>query len=272
MADPAELIGHVKDADAFHLPGGLHLAVPQPFEAVGLPLHLTKFMVLELGVALLMLVVFIPLARRVASGEAPRGRFGNLLEVMIVFVRDRIARPAIGSRDADRFLPFLWTQFFFILFLDLCGLLPWLGSPTGALGTTGAIALVTFAVVVGAGIRRFGPIGYWVGQVPHMDVPWVLAIFLKPMILGIEVVGLLVKHFILAVRLFANMFAGHLVLAVIMGFIAQAAGTWLWYGVMPASVLGAVAINMLELLVACLQAYVFTFLSALFIGMAVHQH
>lgn len=270
MADPAELIGHVKDSDAFHLPFGWTIEIPQPFDALGL--HLTKFMVIEVVVAILMLAIFIPLGRKLASGRAPKGRLWNLFEVILLFVRNEIARPAIGSHDADRFLPFLWTQFFFILFLDLFGLLPWAGSPTGALGATGGIAAITFIVVVGAGMFRFGPIGFWTGQVPHMDVPPVMAIFLKPMIFGIEVLGILVKHSILAVRLFANMFAGHLVLAVVMGFIAQTAATLLWYGVMPVSVLGATALNMLELMVACLQAYVFTFLSALFIGMAVHQH
>ena len=195
-----------------------------------------------------------------------------MMELIVLFVRDEIARPAIGSHDADRFLPFLWTQFFFILFLNLCGLVPWAGSPTGELGVTGAIAIITFVVVVAAGIARFGPIGFWTGQVPHMDIPFVLAIFVKPMIFFIEIAGILVKHFILAVRLFANMFAGHLVLAVIMGFIAATAQSLLWLGVMPVSVAGATALNLLELLVACLQAYVFTFLTALFIGMAVHQH
>ena len=229
-------------------------------------------MVVELIVALLMVAIFVPLGRKIATGRPPRGRLWNFLELMVVFVRDEMARPAIGSHDADRFLPFLWSQFFFILFLNLFGLVPWAGSPTGALGVTGAIALITFVVVVGAGMVRFGPVGFWTGQVPHMDVPWVMAIFLKPMIFGIEVLGILVKHFILAVRLFANMFAGHLVLAVMMGFIAATAQSLLWYGVMPASVVGATALNLLELLVACLQAYVFTFLSALFIGMAVHQH
>jgi len=271
MSDPAELIGHVKDSDAFHLPFGWEIHVPQPFEAIGL--HLTKFMVVELVVALVMLAIFIPLGRKVASGHPPRGRFWNLLEVIIVFVRDQVARPAIGSHDADRFLPFLWTQFFFILFLNLCGLLPWIGSPTGALGVTGALALVALMVMLGAGIARFGPLGFWLGQVPHMDVPWVLAIFVKPMIFCIEVLGIVVKHLILAVRLFANMFAGHLVLAVIMGFIAATAHSLLlWIGVTTVSIAGATALNLLELMVACLQAYVFTFLSALFIGMAVHQH
>jgi F-type H+-transporting ATPase subunit a len=272
MASPSELIAHVKDADVVHLPFGRELIIPQPFERIGLPLHMTKFMVAEVAVALLMIAIFIPLARHIANGRPPRGRLWNMMELVLLFVRDEIARPAIGSHDADRFLPFLWTQFFFILFLNLCGLLPWAGSPTGELGVTGALALITFVVVVGAGIAKFGAVGYLRGQVPHMDVPFVLAIFVKPMIFFIEITGNIVKHFILAMRLFANMFAGHLVLAVIMGFIAATAQSLLWLGVMPASVLGATALNLLELLVACLQAYVFTFLSALFIGMAVHQH
>ncbi len=132
--------------------------------------------------------------------------------------------------------------------------------------------MITFVTVVGAGIAKFGPVRFWIGQVPHMDVPLVMGLFLRPMIFVLEVFGLCVRHSILAVRLFANMFAGHLVLAVIVGFIAAAAPTLLWYGVMPASVLGAVALDLLELMVAFIQAYVFTFLAALFIGMAVHQH
>jgi F-type H+-transporting ATPase subunit a len=270
MADKAELMAHVQDAAAFHFPFGLEWHVPQPLEAYGF--HITKFMVLEVVAAVLMIVVFVPLGRRIARGGAPRGRLWNLFETLLVFVRDGIARPAIGRHDADRFLPFLWTLFFFILFLNLLGLIPWAGAPTASLGVTGATALITFLVVIGAGIVRFGPIGFWLGQVPHMDVPWYMAMFVKPMIFGIEVMGLCVKHFILAMRLFANMFAGHLVLVVVIGFIVDSLHTWLFYGVMPVSVFGAVALNLLELLVALLQAYVFAFLSAIFIGMAVHQH
>jgi F-type H+-transporting ATPase subunit a len=272
MADSAELIGHVQDNDALHLPWGIEVHVPQLFEKIGVPLHLTKFMVLELAVAVLMIAVFVPLARRMATGQRLRGRFWNLFEVMVLFIRDQVARPAIGRRDGDRFLPFLWTIFFFILFLNLIGLVPWGGSPTGAIGVTGALAAVTFVTVIGAGIAKFGPVRFWIGQVPHMDVPLVLGIFIRPMIFVLELFGLGIRHAILAVRLFANMFAGHLVLAVIVGFIAMAAPTLAWYGVMPASVLGAVALSLLELMVALIQAYVFTFLAALFIGMAVHQH
>ena len=137
----------------------------------------------------------------------------------------------------------MWTLFFFVLFGNLLGMLPWIGSPNGSLSCTSALAAVTFFVVIGAGMKTFGPVGFWIGQVPQMDIPLVMGIFLKPMIFVIEVFGLLIKHVILAMRLFANMFAGHLVLAVILGFIVQLAGTWIWYGVMPASVFGSVALE-----------------------------
>jgi len=267
--DAAELIGHVKDADCLHLPWGWELHIPQPLEAIGF--HITKFMLLEVVAAAVMLAIFIPLGRRVSTGRPLRGRFWNFFEVILIFVRDEVARPAIGRHDASRFVPFLWNLFFFILILNLIGMVPWMGSPTATLGATGALMIVTFCVVVGAGMVKFGPLGYLRGQIPHMDVP-VIGILLKIMMFFIEIWGLIVRHVILALRLFANMFAGHLVLAVIVGFIALAAQSWLWYGVMPASVLGATAMSLLELMVAFLQAYVFTFLAALFIGMAVHQH
>lgn len=267
MVDIEHANEHVVDATYFHLPFGTHIELP---EVLGL--QLTKFMVLELVAALLMVMIFVPLARRIATGERPRGIFWNLFEAMLVFLRDEVTRPAIGRHDADRYLPYIWSIFFFVLFCNLLGLVPWAGSPTGALACTGALALITFGTVVGSGVRTFGPVKFWTGLVPHMELPVVLAIPLIPMILFIEVMGLLIKHTILAVRLLANMFAGHLVVAVILGFIAAFAHTWAWYGVMPASVMGAAALNLLELFVAFLQAYIFAFLSALFIGMAIHQH
>ena len=101
-ADTAELMSHVKDSDSFHFPVALggHVHVPQPFEAMGIPLHLTKFMVLELVAAILILIIFIPLARRIARGGPPKGRFWNFFEVMLVFMRDEVARPAIGRARA----------------------------------------------------------------------------------------------------------------------------------------------------------------------------
>ncbi len=273
-ADTAELMSHVKDTTSFHLPLGYHVDIPQPLMAIGIPFEITKFMVLELLAAVLILAIFVPLAQRIRTGQAPKGKLWNFLEALLLFLRDEVARPAIGKHDADRFLPFIWSIFFFVLFCNLLGLVPWLGSPTGAWGCTLALALITFVTVVGAGMLKYGPVGFWIGQVPHMELPLVLAIFIKPMIFAIEIIGMLVKHFVLSVRLLANMFAGHLVLAVIIGFIAMTADQHiaLWSGVTIASVLGAVALNLLELFVAFLQAYIFAFLSALFIGMAVHQH
>jgi F-type H+-transporting ATPase subunit a len=276
--DPADLIRHVQDTDAvhghvFHLPGGVGIGIPQVLKPLGM--ELTKFMVLELVAAVLMIMIFVPLAWKVAGGRPPRGRFWNLFEWILLFLRDEVARPAIGREDADRFLPFVWNVFFFVLFCNLLGMIPWAGSPTGALAVTGALALTAFCVVVGAGMAKFGIAGYWTGMVPHMDLPLLLAVLLRPMLLLIEVAGLCIKHSVLAVRLLANMFAGHLVLIVIIWFIKATADSplfILWLGVTVGSVLGAAALSLLELFVAFLQAYIFTFLSAVFIGMAVHQH
>ena len=287
-ADPAELISHVKDAPEFHvpvmlwqlLPDGLkgphpHAGtIPLPeVDLFGYPLQITKFMVLELLVAVLLVAVFVPLAWRIRGGGRPRGRLWNFFEAMLVFLRDEVARPAIGH-DADRFLPYIWTVFFFVLFSNLVGLVPWAGSPTGAMGCTGVLALMTLTTVVGAGMKKYGVVGFLVGQVPHMELPLVMALLIKPMVFAIEVLGMAIRHFVLSVRLLANMFAGHLVLAVVIGFIAATAdrNVALWLGVTVSSVLGATAVNLLELFVAFLQAYIFAFLSALFIGMAVHQH
>jgi F-type H+-transporting ATPase subunit a len=291
--DKDHLIGHVKDAEYFEFPRmlGGKVAIPQPFKtsqpimqpAVGfkpiddriepLDLKLTKFMILESIVAVVMILLFCWAALKLRRPGAPRGSLVNMLESMIVFIRDEVARPAIGKHDADHFLPFLLTVFFFIVGCNLFGLLPWAGSATGALATTGALALATFGVVIFSGMAKLGPVHFWLAQVPHMDLPGPMAVLLKPMIFVIEVIGLLIKHFILAMRLLANMMAGHLVLVVILTFIAASASQGaIWYAVTPASVLGLVALSLLELLVAFIQAYIFTFLSALFIGMAVHPH
>jgi F-type H+-transporting ATPase subunit a len=235
-------------------------------------LRLTKFMVLEVIVALILCVLFIALARRLRGGQRPQGRLWNLLEAMLVYLRDHVARPAIGSHDGDRFVPLVWTVFFFVLGCNLMGMVPWMGSPTGAFAVTAALASVTFITVIGSGMAKLGVWGFWKAQVPHMDLSPGLKVVLVPMIFAIEIFGLLVKHAVLAVRLLANMMGGHVVLAVLLAFIAATWGSVLAWGVIPASVLGATALNLLELLVAFIQAYVFAFLTSLFIGMAVHPH
>jgi F-type H+-transporting ATPase subunit a len=156
-------------------------------------------------------------------------------------------------------------------------MIPYLGSPTGVWGTTSALALVTFFTGVAFGVRRFGPLGYFANQIPGMEVPWYAAIILKPMIFAIELLGLLIKHIVLSIRLLANMLAGHMVLVSILtlafsieGVANMSSGTWSIAA--PISVIGCAFLSVLELFVAFLQAYIFTFLSAMFIGAAIHHH
>ena len=242
-------------------------AIVQPLDFT-----LTKFMVIEVAVALIICALFMGLAAKIRHGGAPKGRLWNMLEAFLLYLRDKVALPAIGSHDVDRFAPLIWTVFFFVLGCNLMGMLPWVGSPTASLAVTAALAFVVFMVVIGAGIAKLGFVGFWMAQVPHMDLPKPVAIFLIPMIFCIEIFGLLVKHFVLAVRLLANMIGGHVVLAVLLAFITATAGSVLFWGVMPASVLGGTLLSLLELLVAFIQAYIFAFLTALFIGTAVHPH
>ncbi len=263
---------HVVDSHSLELP---HWQFPYNLE-IELPhvlgLHLTKFMVTEIVASVLVLAVMIPVARHMARGHVSRGWFMNLFETLLLFIRDQVARPAIGGHGADHFLPYLWTVFFFVLFNNLLGLIPGMASATGNINVTGVLAMFTLATVILAGMREVGPGKFWLSLVPHMDVPkWILP-FLWPLLFVIELAGLLIKHIVLAVRLFANMFAGHIVLAVILGFILMARHSVAFYPIAGASVLGLIALSLLELFVAFLQAYIFTFLSALFIGASVHPH
>jgi F-type H+-transporting ATPase subunit a len=269
-------LSHVVDHETLEIPWWnpptFDWEIPLPPIPI-LGLQLTRFMVMEVIASLLVVIVLVPVVRHIARTPYSRGWFMNMFEAMLLFIRDDVARPAIGGHGADRFLPYLWTVFFFVLFNNLLGMIPGGASATGNVNVTAALALMTLVVVVGAGMREMGFAGYWLGIVPHMDVPsW-----LKPALWGlmfvIEIAGLLIRHIVLSVRLFANMFAGHVVLAVILGFILM---TRLWSGpfflVTPASIIGVVLLSLLELFVAFLQAYIFTFLSALFIGSAVHPH
>ncbi len=265
-------LSHVVDHDTLELPHwqspyGVEIALPKLFDE-----QLTRFMLMELVAAVLVAAVIIPLARHAARNPVSRGWFMNLFESILLYIRDGIARPAIGGHGADAHLPFLWTLFFFILFNNLLGMIPGGASPTGNINVTGVLALLTLGTVVLAGMRQMGAVGFWVGIVPHLDVPALLKPPLWALMFVIEVAGLLIRHVVLAVRLFANMLAGHIVLAVILGFIVQAMGSGFILLVAPASIAGVVALSLLELFVAFLQAYIFTFLAALFIGSAVHPH
>jgi F-type H+-transporting ATPase subunit a len=176
------------------------------------------------------------------------------------------------THPADQHLPFVWSAFFFVLFCNLLGAVPWMGSPTGSVWVTAVLAAFTVATVIATGTETSGFGGFWLSLVPSMDLPFALKIFMWPLMWLIEFAGLMIKHGVLALRLFANIMAGHTVIAVILTFIAQVGASKLFYVVAPASILGQVAIGLLELFVAFLQAYVFAYLSTLFIAAAKHPH
>lgn len=232
----------------------------------------TKFIVLMLFAAAFVFFLFVWLANKIKDGNAPQGRLWNALEAMIYFVRDDVAKPSIGSHDYKKFLPFLLTTFFFILTMNLMGMFPLFGTPTSNISVTASLALVVFLIVLFTGMKKLGVVGFWKAQAPHVDVDGFLKMPLTIGIWAIEVFGLFIKHMVLAVRLFANMFAGHLVLAVLIAFIGAMWGTHMNWVIVPGVLGSSIAINILELLVAFIQAYVFTFLTALFIGAAAHPH
>jgi F-type H+-transporting ATPase subunit a len=269
--DPFE---HVMDTSEWHFFESLHARIHLP--KLHLPLYgdfqITKFMILEVLAAVLIVIIYVPLARRAATGELPKGFLWNTFESVLMFIRNQIAIPNIGAHDADRFVPFLWTLFLFVLFCNLLGMFPFLGSPTASLTVTATLALFSFLVIHGAAVAKMGPSGYLKSYVPHLDVPFKMNYFIVPMIVLIEAMGHVIKAFVLAVRLFANMFAGHTVLAVILLFIVMAkdSALYLFGPITIASVLGVTALSLLELFVAFLQAYIFVFLTSLFLGMTLH--
>jgi F-type H+-transporting ATPase subunit a len=238
-------------------------------------------------VAAALLLLIVPrFAREMERGDdvermTPRGG-RNAIEIICTFLRDFVARPNMGDYT-DRFIPYVWTAFFFILTINLLGLLPLepitapivtklglahgiYGTATGNIWTTATLAICTLVMIVVNGLRLHG-----LTYLKHFFMgPFPISI----VIAFLEVVGLFAKTFALAVRLFANMIAGHILLAVLLGFIgsASAISLALGLGVAVPVVLGSVAITMLELFVAFLQAFIFTFLSAVFIGQAVNIH
>ena len=261
----ASAFDHVLDTSHWHLWGDVHIE---------LPFGLTKYKVLLLLAALLTFLIYVPLARRARSGEPPRGAWWNAWESILTFIREQIAKPYVGH-EADKYVPFLWTVFLFILFCNLLGMFPFLGSPTASFSVTAGLALVAFFFIHGSAIFKMGGKHYVESYFPHMDVPFGMGYVIVPMIGIIEIFGNFIKAFVLAVRLFANIFAGHVVLAFILFFIVMVKnqGPALFWGVTATSVIGVALLSLLELFVAFLQAYVFTFLTALFLGSALHpQH
>jgi F-type H+-transporting ATPase subunit a len=160
----------------------------------------------------------------------------------------------------------LWTVFLFVLTCNLLGMLPFMGSPTACFAVTSILAAGSFFLIHGASIVRFGVKAHLFSFAPDLDMPLFMKIGMWLMLWPIEFIGLVLKCFVLSVRLFANMFAGHMVLATILLFIPAVQHTGLFVPVTAASVVGVLALSMLELFVAFLQAYLFTFLTALFLG------
>lgn len=234
--------------------------------------HVVFMVIAAVLVFLVMKLAGMALARQRAGEKAPRG-FAAAMEGLVLFVRDEIAIANIGH-DGAKFAPLIMTLFFFILFANLLGLLPWGASPTGNIAVTGALALLVFLTIEIGGFLKLGPKGYMrtiFPKVPGLGGTGgvVMSVAMAP----IEIIGKLVKPFALAVRLFGNMTAGHFVILSLFGIVFLFGNLGVWsYGIAGVTVLLVVGIMLLELFVAFLQAYVFALLSAVFIGLMQHEH
>ena len=224
-----------------------------------LDFSITKNVVLLFLIALIMFLAFTAVARSYKKNpKAPKG-FANLLETLVVFVRDDIAVPNIGNHKYERYMPYLLTVFFLILIGNLLGLVPIIsGTLTNDIVFTGTLAVITFLITTFSGNRN-----YWQHIFATPGVPKWLA----PIMIPVEIIGMLTKPFSLMIRLFAKITAGHVIILSLIGLIFTLKTIF----VSPVSVGFSLFISILELLVAFIQAYVFTLLSALFIGGAVAE-
>jgi F-type H+-transporting ATPase subunit a len=233
------------------------------------------FMLIAVG----LLVTFFVVARR-GLGLVPKGRITNMAEAMVSFVRNDIASEVIGH-GSEKYLPFIATVFFFVLFNNLLGLFPGSKPGTGSLGITITIGIIVFVMFNTFGIREQGVLGYFKSLVPAGVPGWV-----APLVWIIEFVSLLLRPITLAVRLFANMFAGHIILGVF-AILVELAVEPLIHAIQTGGSIGGpalsalpaivwmallIALYALEVLVAFIQAYVFTLLTTVYIGSAVHEH
>lgn len=226
---------------------------------------ITKNVMMIIITGLLMLWLFTSLAKSYAkNGSIPTGA-GRFFEPIILYIRDDIARPNIGEKRYNKYMPFLLTVFFFIWFLNIFGLTPLGVNVTGNIAVTVSLALITFLITNFTGTKD-----YWKHQFDPLgdSLPWYGKILLYIILVPIELLGLIIKPFSLLIRLYANMQAGHIVLMSLIGlmFIFKS-----WLG-SPLSFGLAFAISLIEVLVALLQAYIFTMLSALYFGFASEEH
>jgi len=242
------------------------------FELLGATIDLTptRHLVFMLIAALLCIGIFIPMAKAARQRDpekAPSG-FSNAMEAVILYFRDNVVRANIGH-GADGYTPFILTIFFFILFMNLLGLTPFGITATANLSVTAVLAIIAFLATEISGFRALGPAGY---AKTIFFIPPGLPGYMKPVMLvllaPVEFLGKLTKPFALAIRLFANMMAGHTLVLAVMGliFVYQS------FYVAGASVVIASTIMILEVFVACLQAFIFTMLTAVFIGLIRHAH
>jgi F-type H+-transporting ATPase subunit a len=270
---------HITDAHEIEVPWPtwptlhkvVHLPRWEPFHVAGIEIDMspTKHVVWMLISALTILVLLLFAAsaqgRQTKAVGHSRG-FAGGIEAMVLYIRNEVIIPNVGHHG-NGFVPFLLTLFFFILFCNLWGIFPWGSTATGNIAVTATLAIMTFFVVEAAGMRAqgigyLGTIFYW-----NKDLNIVLRVMLFLILSPIEFIGKLTKPFALAIRLFANMTAGHIVVLALIGMIfsfkSLASG---------APFLMAVAINVLELFVAFLQAFIFTLLSSVFIGQIREAH
>jgi F-type H+-transporting ATPase subunit a len=263
---------HIQDGQTLDfLPLGQVKLPPKGSWMVG-PIDMTptRHVVFMALAGFLVLAIFIPAglaARRRASSESPGGKRHNVVEGFALYIRDEVIVPNIGH-GGEKYAAFLLTVFFFILFMNLLGQLPWGATATANIAVTAALATIVFVVVEVSGMVAQGPhylgtIFYWNKELP-LPMRVVMFLIMSP----VELLGKLAKPFALAVRLMANMMAGHIVLLALFG-VALAFGS---IGIAVGPFLMALMLTFLELFVAFLQAYVFVVLSSVFIGLIRHAH
>lgn len=245
----------------FYFLGKLHLPQFEPLNigGISLDLSITKSLFMMFLVSLILIFTMWTAARKNSKYSVPKG-IGNLIETIIIFIRDEVVFPNMGKQGL-KLLPFFLTLFFFILFSNLFGLIPFMAQPTKNINVTTGLALVTFFTIQIMGIKKNGFVGYFKGLVPG-GIP----VFVLPIMIIVEFIGLFTKPFALLMRLFANITAGSIIVLSLIGliFIMSYAGIII-------AIPFAIFIYLLEIFVALLQAYIFTMLSAIFINMAMHQ-
>ena len=245
------------------LPGGFGF-FDMDKAAAGNQLILTNLQLFQATSVLLILVCFVgvPGYLRTGRGDATSKLFAGF----VTWIRDEMVVPVMGKDLGNKLLPLFLSLFFFILFMNLMGLLPGGATATASIFVTGGLAVITFVTMIVGGMIAQGPIAFWKNLVPHVPLA------LWPLMFAVEVVGLCVKPIALMIRLFANMTGGHLAVLTLMGLIflfGEMNPTVGWLS-SPVAVGLAVFIMIIESFVALLQAYIFTTLSIIFIHASVH--